>query len=356
LKLLNKFIITKHFKMETLASVMESLRPQEYTASIDLEDAYLHIPMHPDVFHLFRFEVAGVVYQFEVLPFGIATAPHLFTKMMRPILGELHRQGAAAHAYIDDWLLRDASPDVLVDNVRKTFLIFKDLGVGVNQPKSRLEPARQFQFLGATLDLDAFTAKPSPERVANIVEAIESLAPSPMMSARALCQIIGQLDSAAALVPMGRWRVRPFHWFRHRNWIRNHGYEVLLVTSLIPRNSLRWWADEENLLQGVPVHDPQPELHLFTDASMEGWGGYVGAHVASGLWSNSETELHINVLELRAVFLSLERLLPFVTDHVVAVMSDNTTTVAYPRRGGGTHSHSLHQEVSRIFELCLEWK
>jgi hypothetical protein len=47
LKVLNKCLIVPKFKMESLATVLNALIPGNYTFSIDLTDAYFHIPIHP---------------------------------------------------------------------------------------------------------------------------------------------------------------------------------------------------------------------------------------------------------------------------------------------------------------------
>ena len=57
---------------------------------------------------------------------------------------------------------------------------------------------------------------------------------------------------------------------------------------------------------GAPIH---PHIHntlVFTDASQKGWGAHLNEIVLSGLWSNKEAQLHITVLELKAVLLALK--------------------------------------------------
>ena len=44
---LNQFLRIERFKMETLESIRTSLNTGEWVTSIDLQDAYLHIPIHP---------------------------------------------------------------------------------------------------------------------------------------------------------------------------------------------------------------------------------------------------------------------------------------------------------------------
>ena len=61
--------------METLFSIIAALQPQEWITKIDLKDAYHHIMVHINIRKYFQFIVAGIVYQFRVLPFGLSTAP-----------------------------------------------------------------------------------------------------------------------------------------------------------------------------------------------------------------------------------------------------------------------------------------
>ena len=80
LSTLNLRIQQTPFKMETLQSVLLSIRPGDWMVSLDLKDAYLQVPMHPDSRKFLRFMVGGKVYQFKVLCFGLSTAPQVFTR------------------------------------------------------------------------------------------------------------------------------------------------------------------------------------------------------------------------------------------------------------------------------------
>ena len=54
-----------------------------------------------------------------------------------------------------------------------------------------------------------------------------------------------------------------------------------------------------------------------------------------------ERSLHVNILELRAIRLSLSRCMKNVQDKTVAVFSDNITALSYLIKEGGTRSTSL---------------
>ena len=69
---------------------------------------------------------------------------------------------------------------------------------------------------------------------------------------------------------------------------------------------------------------------------------------AQGLWLQEERSLHINALELEALWRGL---LVFRTklqkSHVVA-MTDNTTVVAQIKNQGGTKSQQLTQQTTEL--------
>lgn len=101
LHLLNQFTLVDSFKMESVNSISLALRRGEWATSVDLADAYLHIPMHPLSWRYLRFALDGEVYEFRSLPFGLATAPYCFTRVMKTVSSCCHRAGLRFHAYLD---------------------------------------------------------------------------------------------------------------------------------------------------------------------------------------------------------------------------------------------------------------
>ena len=82
---LNTFLHVEKFKMETPESIRTSLIPGEWVSSIGLSDAYLHIPIHPNSRKYLRFCYKSQVFQFTSLPFGLATAPQVFTMIVKEV-------------------------------------------------------------------------------------------------------------------------------------------------------------------------------------------------------------------------------------------------------------------------------
>ena len=105
LSALNYHLIIPRFKMESSLTVMHALKANQWVTSTDIKDAYLHVPIHPQYRKFLRLGYQGKVYQFRVLPFGVATAPYVFTRLVKAMAAVLHRQGVRFHHYIDDWLV-----------------------------------------------------------------------------------------------------------------------------------------------------------------------------------------------------------------------------------------------------------
>ena len=154
LKKLNQFIIVPSFKMETLFSIIAALQPNEWITKIDLKDAYHHILVHVNIRKYFRFVVAGTVYQFRVLPFGLSTAPREFTKTLAPVVHLLRSQGIQVHAYLDDWIIRASSKELSLLHTQQVLQLLQSLGWTINWDKSMLQPSRILDFLGLHFNLE----------------------------------------------------------------------------------------------------------------------------------------------------------------------------------------------------------
>ena len=93
---------------------------------------------------------------------------------------------------------------------------------------------------------------------------------------------------------------------------------------------------------------PAPDISFFSDASDVGWGALLGEHHASGLWSPHQKALSINMRELLAVQYGLKAFEHLLVGLSVALFCNNTTTVAYLRRSGGTFSSTLNTTAREV--------
>ena len=150
------------------------------------------------------------------------------------------------------------------------------------------------------------------------------------------------------------------HWIACINGedceIGQDAYETFSVTSQdsleISDTSGEWWLDPQNVLQGEFLHPREHEKLIFTDASNAGWGTHSGQESTGGLWSHPEKHLHINLLQMKAVFLALQFFKRTCQNNQVLIASDNTSVVAYINKQGGTRSAELCALMWRILTWC----
>jgi hypothetical protein len=355
LKNLNRHIYCPHFRMETDRSIRAQLKEGEWTTSIDLSDAYLHIPIHPRFRRFLRIHIMGQTFQFKAMCFGLNVAPRVFTKLLDPVASYLRSRGIHLHRYLDDWLICGPTPLIVLSHTREALNLFSRLGFLVNRKKSDLVPRTRFIFLGMDIDLVKVWVYPTTAEIQKISAVIAVLKRVRQVKVRYLLSLLGLLNHAAQFIHLGRLHLRPLQMYV-KIWSPNLrdsiDHYIPLEKSFY--QALAWWEDSQRLSLGVPLHLPDPSITLTTDASLSGWGGFLEGHQVRGVWSPQEKLLHISHLELRAVRLALLALVHQIEGKSVRLLSDNTVAVAYIRNQGGTHSVSLYKEARDLLIWCSQ--
>jgi hypothetical protein len=355
---LNRQLEVPKFRMETQVSVREAICPGEWTTSIDIKDAYLHVPMAQATQRFLRFRVGSQVYQYRALPFGLSSSPREFTKLLQPVIFLLRSHGIRVHAYLDDWLIRADSAQRAVHDAQLVANLLQHLGWIVNRDKSCFQASQNFLFLGMSFqtDLEMVQVRPSEDLRQRLVSRLKALHNNPVLTAKQWSSLFGLLQYMAPLVPQGRLRLRPIQWSFKKLWCQATGTwedRLTLPRSLLAK--LRWWISPE-AFTGVLSVTPPSQLTLFTDASTTGWGATVMKHKASGIWNTQLAQLHINALEIQAVWQALKEFQQLLSEKVIRIMIDNRTAVAYIRRVGGIRSRTLNDLALKVHRLALKLK
>ena len=352
LSTLNCHMVVPHFKMETQGSVRSAIRSQEWTVSIDIRDAYLHVPMHQVIRKYLRFVVNKKVYQFTCLPFVLATSPQEFTKLLQPVVALLRQQGVKLHIYLDDWLIRADTPKQAKLHAQTTIRVLQFLGWIINYEKSDLTPSQDFQFIGMQFNTRQFTVAPLPKMRLKVQSVHQHWMTDPNITARDLHRLLGMLVFMALLVRRGRLRLHLVQWWAATAWCQRTGsWSDRIQVPQWVLSEVAWWASPA-VLQGLPLAAKETEVTLFTDASSSGWGAQLGSCSTRGQWSASQRSWHINALEMQAVINAVRDFLPHLRSRLVRLMCDNAVTVAYINNEGGTRLHTLMQMTIRLLKWC----
>ena len=223
LSTLNCHMVVPHFNMETQGSVRSAIRNQEWTVSIDIRNAYLHVPMHQAVCKYLRFVVNKKVYQFTCLPFGLATSPREFTKLLWPVVALLRQQGVKLCVYLDDWLIRADTLEQAKLHAQTTIRVLQFLGWIINYEKSDPTPSQDFQFIGMQFNTRQFTVAPLPKMCLKVQSIHQHWMTDPNITARDLHRLLGMLVFMASLVQLGRLHLCLELWWAATAWCQRTG-------------------------------------------------------------------------------------------------------------------------------------
>ena len=260
---------------------------------------------------------------------------------------------------IDQYL--DESHQTCLQHTQALVTMCRDLGWLVNVEKSELEPKKVFdyQFVYATSS-SRLPVRPQvrsgPTNTGPVAE------PSRKNTITALTT---SLSGPAVHVPD-----RFANSYRETSSSRPTTYETHTVASQKPLESTRvtrighsftqvpaptftMVAGEE--LQRAPRSTITPNktcsASLYRRIKRR-VGAHLNERTARGSWSLPESKLHINYLELKAVFLALKEFKDLCSNQIVLVATDNTTVVSYINKEGGMKSGPLCALLWRILTWC----
>ena len=127
-------------------------------------------------------------------------------------------------------------------------------------------------------------------------------------------------------------------------------FDKHMSLSLEAKSELSWLINNIAEAHKILSRDA-PTVTLTTDASKLGWGAVLDTQSTGGLWSFTESQNHVNCLELLAVFLGLQTFCSSLHDCHIRLMIDNTTAVAVINHMG--HSDPLNKLTKEIWLWCI---
>ena len=166
----------------------------DYAFSIDLQDAYLHVPIVKHHHHFLHFVWHNVPYQWKVLPFGLATAPRVLTSLTKPILFLCHCKGLCIVIYLDDILVLVCSKWVGKRACSFLCSLLVHLGLHINFSKSDLHLSQTFTFLGLCWDTVCMSVSLPPDKLADIQQVALSLLQTTHVTVHKVMSFLGKAN------------------------------------------------------------------------------------------------------------------------------------------------------------------
>lgn len=360
----NKEIDDRRFKYEALTDLAPQLRAGDKLISWDVKDAYHHVPLRVADRNYFAFQCMGRVFRCLTMPFGLKVAPFVWTKLCRPIVQALRREGFRIVAYVDDFgggvptqQRGGATRAEATAAGMRVKELFHSLGLYLHPTKGEWGGTSRLPLLGFLVDTERRLFLLRPERTAKVMGMAGRLLAGAKTHRRwvrhsALRCFCGTAVSTHLAVPEARYRLRSLytamrdHQDRRSNRVRL-GRQAM--------TDLRWWHElTEHAERGRALWPAPADVTMTTDASSTGWGAtWDGLVPARGYHADDRKALHINLLELGAVRLGLLSFVDFLREPATIVRLRTDSRVAMEViNSGSSRSPALMQELRRLHKVA----
>ena len=144
-------------------------------------------------------------------------------------------------------------------------------GFLINLTKSRLTPSQVFDWLGVRWDtIRGFLSLPQ-DKILSWKEDLRSFVRKAIITRRRLKRVPGKLQFAALVDSTGKTLLKSVNRFFKSHASRGkRDCPRIFLDSL--RKALRRWLRPGIQSSSIPYRHPPPTWHIFTDASLTGWG------------------------------------------------------------------------------------
>ena len=311
------------------------LGPGTELVKVDISNAYRMVPVHPDDQALLGIAWQGVSYVDRALPFGLRSAPKIFTTLSDFLAWVLYWDGIGCLLhYLDDFLFfgRPGSGQALVAR-HQAERSFATLGVPIATHKTE-GPSTLLTFLGIQIDTVIGQLSLPPEKLIRIRSMVEAWGTRRSCTRKELECFLGHLSHAATVIRPGRIFLR--HLFSLLTTTSNPHHFVRLNS--IAKADIYWWQCLLHHWNGYSFFPlPQPTDDVYSDAS--GSFGCGAFSIAAGgfqlQWPQSWAGIEITAKELVPIVIAAaiwgqqwsRRHICFHMDNeaVVAIISKNSS-------------------------------
>ena len=318
-----------YVSVDDMIAVIAKLGEGAILAKLDMKQAYRHVPVSPLDRHYLGMQWGGNIYIDAALPFGLRSAPLLFTAIADTVQWVAQQEGVkhVLH-YIDDFVTigRPGSPEC-ANNLATITTVCNAMSLPIENKKTE-GSATCITFLGIEIDSVAMEIRLPADKLALLKENLARWQGKKSVRKRNLLSLIGSLSHACKVVRSGRAFLRRL--LAMSSDVEELDHFVRLNSCAMAE--VEWWYVFGSSWNGVSmllsVNKVNPTFSITTDASGSwGCGGFSGSQWFCLPWNSIGASLHITVQELIPITLAAALWGRNWSGHSVQVWCDNEAAV-----------------------------
>ena len=241
--------------------LFHKLQNGQYFSKIDLADAYLQIELDEEAKKMAVINTPFGLFQYQRLPFGIASAPAIFQCFMEQVIAGI----PYCATFLDDMIVTGPTTEKHLEMLEKIFKSLKENGLRCNLSKCAFFQSK-VEYLGNSLSAEGI--KPSEKNI----QAIQNL-PKPKNLAE-LQSFIGKINYYNKFIPNFATICGPLNALRKKNsqfkWtdVEDKAYAIL----------------KKRIMDATQLahYNSNYPISLATDASAYGVGAVLSIHYPNG--------------------------------------------------------------------------
>ena len=360
LRHVNKCLSKKKIKYEDWNIALAYFEQNAYMFSFDLKSGYHHIDIYADHQTYLGFFWRSLnsrstsFYVFTVLPFGLSTAPHIFTKVVKPLEKHWRYMGICIAIFLDDGWSTNKSSDQCDFDAKSVRTDLISAGFVPNDEKSYWDPTQSLDWLGLTWNSREGTLSILPRRIKKVFDTIELIAIGSLfkISARQLASFVGQIISIGPVIGnLTRMMTRhcAMSIASAPTWD-----DVFHLDDYCKREIYFWRDNLKNLNEKHCFLYNKPSSFAYSDASDTGCGSLITMNetiLCHKMWLPHEKAKSSTWRELAAIEFAIQSFKDVLKASHVKWFTDNQAAAKITEVG--SMHFDLHHIALRIFNLCL---
>ena len=313
-------------------------------AKLDTKQAYRNIPVYPTDRPLLGMSWDGKVYVDKTLPFGLRSAPVIFSAVADALGWIMSKNGVTIlFNYLDDFLtLGKPGSNECQLNLTSMLATCNSTGLPVEVDKCQ-GPVSCILFLGMELDSVALEVRLPGDKLANLKSLLHSWRGRKACRKRELLSLIGSLSHACKAVRSGRAFLRRLIDLSTTASHLDH----FIRLNQEARSDIEWWHTFASSWNGVAmmkvVSRVAPKAWITSDASGSwGCGAFSGQSWFQLKWVEQVQGHSITVKELIPIVVATAVWGPTWRGSSVQVLCDNAAVVAILNQNSSRDKEVMH--------------
>ena len=360
-------------KLTHFSKAADLLYHGDYQVSMNLKSFYYHLMIYPP--HRTFLGIAADLpdgsrrfYQYNVLPFGLAPAAAIMTRLVKPIISYLASLGIRMSIYLDDSKVNAASKALAWEHYNITKDVFRKAGFVISAEKSDefSDVSKQKLYFGFIMCSVSMTAKASDEKLSSVISFVCSQLSHERISVKDLAKFAGRIAALRPALGFFVLLVSRSSYALIEQHVDRFGWSGILTITSSVRTELQLFLDYASALNGYPllqeycsqaIQDLIPSSDSFAgDASAIGVCAYSLQSPSSAFFQDVFTEDESRLSSGHRELLTLKKaLLSDIVPRSTSIIwyTDSKNLVAFWEKGSPKPDIQLN--IIECFLYCREW-